>query len=440
MTTRIPELYIAHPVTLSPCQLMSDSAAITSDQMRLVLDVSRLLVVTADLDLLLRRIAEAATSLLGAERASIFLHDPLHHQLWTKIALGAGEIRVPESAGIVGHVFKTNEPLNIPDAYADCRFNRQIDLTTGFITRNLLTIPLPNVDHDPIGVLQVVNKIGGPFMAHDEAMVELLGGQAGVAIQRYKLQQAAIETVELRREMDLARRVQERLIPQNPPGVAGLDAVGWALPASTTGGDCFDLWPMSDGKLGIFLGDASGHGLAPALVVSQARTLIRALSEIDCNPQWLLSRVNRRLADDLEDSRFVTAFAGCMSPDGVLSWWSAGHGPIYVRRAPGAALEMLSPQSPPIGVDPEMPAEEPATLRLAPGGLLIVLSDGIFESFRQTGREMFGLERVSALIDDCCSQTPAQTISCFRKAMIEWQGKEEPVDDQTIVIVQRTAL
>src|SRR5438874_11078125 len=106
---------------------MSDPSAISADQMRLVLDVSRLLVVTADLDLLLPRIAEAATSLLGAERASIFLHDAAHHQLWTKIAMGAGEIRVPDSAGIVGHVFHANEPLNIPDAYADSRFNREVD-------------------------------------------------------------------------------------------------------------------------------------------------------------------------------------------------------------------------------------------------------------------------------------------------------------------------
>src|SRR5438874_13540962 len=105
---------------------MSDPSAISADQMRLVLDVSRLLVVTADLDLLLRRIAEAATALLAAERASIFLHDAAHHQLWTKVALGVGEIRVPDSAGIVGHVFHANQPLNIPDAYADPRLYREL--------------------------------------------------------------------------------------------------------------------------------------------------------------------------------------------------------------------------------------------------------------------------------------------------------------------------
>ena len=79
--------------------------------MKLVLDTSRLLTVTADLDALLMGIAEAATSLLGAERASIFLHDAKLNELWTKVALGAKEIRVPCTAGIVGHVFGTNALL-----------------------------------------------------------------------------------------------------------------------------------------------------------------------------------------------------------------------------------------------------------------------------------------------------------------------------------------
>jgi phosphoserine phosphatase len=416
---------------------MSENAAITAEQMRLVLDVSRLLVVTADLDLLLRRIAEAATSLLAAERASIFLHDPVRHELTTKVALGSGEIRIPEFAGIAGHVLKTNKLLNIPDAYADHRFNRDVDKKTGFVTRNLLTMPMSDVDHQPIGVLQVINKIGGSFLAHDEAMIELLSDQAGVAIQRYRLQQAAIIHAELRHEMELARKVQERLTPQESPGVAGLEAVGWSLPASIAGGDCFDLWKTVDGRLGIFLGDASGHGLAPAMIVSQARTLIRALSEIDCNPQWLLSRVNTRLAMDMEENRFVTAFAGCIGGDGALNWYSAGHGPIFVRRSPAEPVEMLSPQCPPIGVDPEIPRENPATVQLAPGGQLIVLSDGIFEAPHHETRELYGLVRVSEMFDRCPDHAPAQLLGCLRESMVQWQGREEPVDDQTIVIVQR---
>jgi len=417
---------------------MNSSTPITTEQMRLVLEVSRSLTVTTDLDPLLRRMAEAATSLLGAERASIFLHDPVKKELWTRIALGSGEIRVPEHAGIVGFVFQSNKLLNIPDAYADTRFNREVDRRTGFVTRNLLTIPMSDFDGKPIGVMQVVNKIGGTFLSEDEAMLSLLADQAGVALQRYRLQRAAVETVELKREMELARKVQDHLIPRSPPGVSGFDAVGWTSPASITGGDCFDLWRMTDGELGIFLGDASGHGLAPALVVSQARTLIRALSEIDCNPMWLLSRVNTRLAQDLEDNRFVTAFAGCLQPDGLLKWYSAGHGPIFVRPHPDGPIETLMPQAPPIGIDPHMPKEDPATVQIEPGGQLFVLSDGIFEAMKEgEGQNLYGVEQLTDLLDRCRNDSPSDTISCIRKAMIDWQGREEPADDQTVVIIRR---
>jgi sigma-B regulation protein RsbU (phosphoserine phosphatase) len=418
---------------------MPTSSSITTEQMRLVLEVSRQLTVTADLDLLLRRMAEAATSLLGAERASIFVHDREKRELWTKIALGSGEIRVPDYAGIVGHVFQTDELLNIPDAYADSRFNKEIDRKSGYVTRNLLTTPMSDFDGKPIGVMQVVNKIGGSFLSQDEAMLHLLADQAGVALQRYRLQQAAIETVELKREMVLARKVQDHLIPKNPPAIPGLEAVGWTSPASITGGDCFDLWRMTDGELGVFLGDASGHGLAPALVVSQARTLIRALSEIDCNPMWLLSRVNTRLASDLEDSRFVTAFAGCLRPDGLLKWYSAGHGPVFVRPDPDGPIVTLMPQAPPIGIDPDMPEEEPSTVQLEPGGWLIVLSDGIFEAMTaDEAHELYGVDRLTDLLDRCRNDSPSDTLACIRDAMVKWQGREEPADDQTVVIIRRT--
>src|SRR3954469_6805545 len=147
--------------------------SISAEKMREVLEVSRLLVVTADLDHLLMEIAKAVQALLGAERASIFLYDAATDELWTKIALGANEIRIPAGAGIAGFVFKTNKILNIPDAYADARFNREVDRKTGFATRNLLTCPMIDIKGKPIGIIQAVNKIGGIFQREDEETIDL---------------------------------------------------------------------------------------------------------------------------------------------------------------------------------------------------------------------------------------------------------------------------
>ena len=403
--------------------------------MKLVLDTSRLLTVTADLDALLKGIAEAATSLLGAERASIFLHDAKSNELWTTVALGAKEIRVPCTAGIVGHVFGTNALLEVARPYEDARFNREVDRRTGFVTRNLLTTPLRDIDDRPLGVLQVVNRVGGDFTAGDRTLIELLADQAGVAIQRHRFQQEVIRSAGLRHEMGLAQRVQEAMIPRKSPTIENIHVVGWSKPASVAGGDCFDYWKLDDGRLGIFLGDASGHGIAPAIIVSQARTLVRALSEIDCDPTYLLTRVNARLAEDLEIGRFVTAFVGCLSSSGELRWSSAGHGPIFLRAGRGERLEVLEPMAPPIGIMPVLPCDAGQVVQLRPGGRLFVMSDGVFEA-RSGAGELFETSRVIDLLNGCVDDSPEQTLACLQRAVREWQGNDDPVDDQSVVIAE----
>ncbi|HEY1628715.1 MAG TPA: GAF domain-containing SpoIIE family protein phosphatase [Tepidisphaeraceae bacterium] len=407
--------------------------SISLEQMTQVLDVTRLLTVTADLDLLLRRIAESACGMLDCERASIFLYDAVNDQLWTKIALQSKEIRVPANAGIVGHAFKTNSLVHVAKPYEDARFNPEPDRRSGFVTRNLLTAPMLDLEGRPVGVIQAVNKKNDSYHATDETMLQLLAAQAGVAIQRYNLQQAAVEAMALRREMDLAKTVQEKLMPHAAPKIPGLLAAGWAKTASITGGDCYDLWKTTDGRLGIFLGDATGHGIGPAMVVSQTRTLIRAMCDVHASPRDLLACANTRLSDDLDAGSFVTAFCGFLSPDGVLEWCSAGHGPILLRRNGDAKLEELNPSQPPLGVIPDFSDEKMEQICIKDHGMLCVSSDGIFESF-SPDNELFGVERAVQILDDAKNVSPAEMIERMHAAVQKWQGNDEPRDDQTLVI------
>ena len=115
-------------------------------------------------------------------------------------------------------------------------------------------------------------------------------------------------------EMNLAKNVQQALIPKEMPVLPGIEPFGWTKPADETGGDLFDLWTLPDGRLGILVADASGHGLARSVIVSQVRTLVRALSEIENHPNGLLA-VNAGW-QDLEPARFVTAFLGFLNSEG----------------------------------------------------------------------------------------------------------------------------
>jgi len=160
-------------------------------------------VVTKETNLtrLLGLIAHQVEEILSAERCSIFLIDHSTNELWSKIALGINrtEIRVPVGRGIVGHVAVTGLPLNISDAYKHDKFNPEIDRIIRFKTRNILAVPLKNVNGNTMGVFEVINKTTGPFNDEDQGILQLLSSLAASAIENAQLyetlSQAQLETI-----------------------------------------------------------------------------------------------------------------------------------------------------------------------------------------------------------------------------------------------------
>lgn len=153
----------------------------------LILDVTRQLMSETDLTKLLQLIATATTKIVDCDRATVFLIDREKNEMWSKVALGASEIRFPVGVGIAGTVAVTGKTVNIPDAYADPRFNQAIDKSTGYKTNNLLTFPMTGHDGRVTGVFQAVNKHGGPFTAEDEATLSSLASSAAVAVENAQL-------------------------------------------------------------------------------------------------------------------------------------------------------------------------------------------------------------------------------------------------------------
>lgn len=242
-----------------------------------------------------------------------------------------------------------------------------------------------------------------------------------------------------RHEMSLAKNVQVALIPKEMPIIDGIEPFGWTKPADETGGDLFDLWTLPDGRLGILVADASGHGLAPSVIVSQVRTLVRALSEIENHPNGLLARVNARLAQDLEPARFVTAFLGFLDSTGTLHWASAGHGPMLWCAKDGEEFQSLDATALPLGIMPDYMGDEIGPLQLDLSGMLIVTSDGIFEAPASNG-EQFGIERVIETLKNYAGKSTIEISGAIRDAVTKWQtDPDKPVDDQTTVIIRRVA-
>jgi adenylate cyclase len=141
------------------------------------------------LDVLFSRIIAAATQLLNAERSTLFLYDGATDELWSQVAEGTGqkEIRIPSHAGIAGAAFSGGEVLVVPDAYADPRFNRAVDLASGYRTRNILAVPISDKTGACLGVVQVLNKHGGAFEPIDIRRARAFCGQIAIAVQNAQL-------------------------------------------------------------------------------------------------------------------------------------------------------------------------------------------------------------------------------------------------------------
>jgi adenylate cyclase len=141
------------------------------------------------LDVLFTRIMGAATQLLHAERSTLFLYDTAKDELWSQVAEGAGQtaIRIPSRAGIAGAAFTEGEVLVVPDAYADARFNREVDHASGYRTRNILAVPIADKAGERLGVIQVLNKRGGAFGPIDIRRAKAFGAQIAIAIQNAQL-------------------------------------------------------------------------------------------------------------------------------------------------------------------------------------------------------------------------------------------------------------
>lgn len=279
-------------------------------------------------------------------------------------------------------------------------------------------------------------EAGGPLVAIGSVW-------AGVTLMRLIVEgieriQVARNLAVFRHEMELAKTVQVALIPKEAPKIDGIDPHGWTRPADLTGGDCFDLWPLPDGRMGLLVADASGHGLAPSMIVSQVRTLVRILSDTEAHPDPVLKRVNARLTDDLESSRFVTCFLGFVSGAGELQWCSCGHGPMYYCESENDDWKELESTALPLGIMTDWLPESPAPpIQLGPGGMLLVMSDGIFEAPNLT-KEQFGTDRVLEILKKMRSAAAVEIVGAIREAVTNWQAdKDSPADDQTIVVIRK---
>jgi serine phosphatase RsbU (regulator of sigma subunit) len=243
-------------------------------------------------------------------------------------------------------------------------------------------------------------------------------------------------TADLEGELKIARQVQQGLFPAAAPRAPGFDIHGACYPAAATGGDYFDYVPLPDGRLGIVIGDVTGHGLGPALLMAATRAYLRAFARTHGEAATILSLANRVLADDLTDGRNVTLLLGeldCQSRS--FRFASAGHQPGYILGTDGAPRARLYSTGTPLGILPDHDyAAGPAT-RLEPGEVLVLLTDGVVEA-ESPGGERFGDHRVLDVVRANRERSAREVVEALHRAVRDFSCEARQLDDITLVVLK----
>ncbi|HEY3532982.1 MAG TPA: SpoIIE family protein phosphatase, partial [Casimicrobiaceae bacterium] len=370
---------------------------LSAQDLEAILDVTKRLAAPFDLPAMLGAVVDAAKQVLRAERGSVWLYDEPRGELVLEVATAIAPVRVPWQAGLVGACAHSRRIINVPDCYADPRFDSSIDKTSGYRTRCMLTLPL--VDHREmlVGVMQVLNKRGGVFDEGDEAVATALAAQCAVALSRVRMTDALIEGERMRQALEMAREVQMSTLPRTLPDLPGYEIATTFRPAELTGGDTFDVATVEDSLL-LVLGDATGHGIAPALSVTQMQAMLRMAFRLGADLDTAFMQVNNRMCETLAEDRFVTAFIGLLDPSThVLRFHSGGQGPILRYRAHDRQFDRFKPTSFPLGAMTLAGTRRPIALELAPGDMLVLVTDGILEQENEAG-EAFGEDRLRDIV------------------------------------------
>ena len=420
---------------------MNDAGApdgLSRDALRRILEITRDLARPLDLGTLLYAVVDAAKDLLDAEGGTVWEYQAAEHMLQMRVARGLDDaIRIPADRGIVGDCVRTLATINVPDCYADPRFNRDVDKSTGRRTRCMLTLPLVGDDDQLVGVLQVVNRREGVFDAEDESVAAALAAQCAVVMQRAQMTERLLAAETLRHEIAVAREVQVATLPTTPPAIPGYDLAGVFRPADETGGDTYDFVPCADGGLYVLMGDATGHGIGPALSAMQVRAMLRVAERMGAGLDDAFRHINDQLCADLPEDRFVTAFLGRLDPRGhTIDYHSGGQGPLLHFHAADDACDLFPPTTFPMGAVSLPALKPPERVHLRPGDVFALLSDGIYE-YQNAAGEQFGDEGVAAVLRAHRDAPLAQMLEALLRAVRAFGAGAPQLDDITAVLIRR---
>ena len=394
-----------------------------------------------DLDTLLRSVVDKAIHIASADRGILLLPDEETGQLAVRVArdkLGSPlPANVKFSTSIPAKVFETGKAETLMDAAG----GGDIALGQSILDLRLVSVmcaPLKTAE-ETIGVLYIDSRASAKgFTKGDLELFTTLGSQCGLAIKNAKLVQAYLDQQRMQAALHVAKDIQQGMLPRGSIERPRIEIAGFNRPCEETGGDYFDYIPMADQRMGVVIGDVSGHGIGAALFVTTARALLRAFTLDASDPAKVLAKTNLLLERDMPAGHFMSLFYGEVNTKTRdLRFASAGHNEIILFRKSAGKFEELLKTGPALGLIEGASYTIGTTEPLGDGDLLFLYTDGLPEAM-SADKEMFGMERVKTLLAGLQERPPEEIIAQMVRAITEFTKRDVFEDDLTMVVVKGT--
>jgi len=290
-----------------------------------------------------------------------------------------------------------------------------------------------------LGVVLLGRVRGQPvFTAGEEKLVMALASQAAIAVERAWLHQQEVKRQRLEEELAIGRRIQLSLLPESCPQIPGWEFAATYQAARQVGGDFYDFFELPDDprRLGMVIADVTGKGVPAALMMAASRVMIRAESMSGRNPAAVLERANRQIFQDNRTQLLLSTFYATLDVGtGRLAFANGGHnGPLWYQAATRECRELMV-RGLILGFFPDITLEERA-IDVSPGDVLVFYTDGVTEAMN-ADRQMFGDERLQAVVAAYAEAGAAQVVRAIADAIRDFVGDVPPSDDITLFVLNR---
>jgi sigma-B regulation protein RsbU (phosphoserine phosphatase) len=417
-------------------KLSSERTTSNLNRLRRVLHATKLLHSTIDLPKLTGLILGIVREEVRVDRGTVFVVDWDRREVRSLVAqdVNGTEIRLSFGDGIAGVVAATGETLDIPDAYADQRFNPRIDSVLGYRTKDVFCMPVMNREGRTVGLLELLNRTA-PLGDEELEFLRDISVHIGLALENAWLHRQLLEKRKMDQELALAADIQKNLIPAIPQNCGGVQVAASTTMCTAVGGDYLEYYPLGSGRFILMLGDVSGKGIGAALVMTSMHSTCRALLRHAQPLERIALVLNESLIETTRTQTYVTLLAILVdATDGKLHCLRAGHHPPLLVDKNGTTRWLDHGGGLPIGLFGDLKVST-ETYDIEPGTSVVLYTDGVTEAQNPAG-EHFGLQRLDSTAIQLHTDSARNIHDGIRNALYQFMGESNPTDDTTLVVLK----